>query len=169
MRRLGLVGSVPAGPIVHLTVSSYDVNIERQLQEDIFVATATSTSWAESRSKRDGNQVESWNAGKPREVSVMRFESAGMLSLQDFYDRLAESKIVVARRCGCSVRSLFLFLTVLRLKSCSLVCGHEFIGTVVSLGSSFNTTATDRPPLYSSLSIDDEVISPFTVSCGECQ
>ncbi|EIN04314.1 hypothetical protein PUNSTDRAFT_116533 [Punctularia strigosozonata HHB-11173 SS5] len=50
-----------------------------------------------------------------------------------------------------------------------LVCGHEFIGTVVALGSNFSPShAKGRPQLYSTLKIGDEVISPFTVSCGEC-
>lgn len=48
------------------------------------------------------------------------------------------------------------------------VCGHEFIGEVVALGESYNTNAQGRPALYSSLKIHDKVVSPFTVSCGEC-
>ncbi|KAI6042633.1 chaperonin 10-like protein [Pisolithus marmoratus] len=48
------------------------------------------------------------------------------------------------------------------------VCGHEFVGEVVELGSSFRSMAHDRPPLYSILKVGDKVISPFTVSCGEC-
>lgn len=47
-------------------------------------------------------------------------------------------------------------------------CGHEFIGEVVALGSSFNPNASERPLLYSTLKIGDRVVSPFTVSCGEC-
>ncbi|TFK70402.1 alcohol dehydrogenase [Pluteus cervinus] len=47
-------------------------------------------------------------------------------------------------------------------------CGHEFIGEVVSLGSTYGTSAPGRPSLYSSLKIGDKVVSPFTVNCGEC-
>ena len=48
-------------------------------------------------------------------------------------------------------------------------CGHEFIGEVVALGESFNANTQGRPALYSSLKINDKVVSPFTVNCGECQ
>ncbi|KIM43326.1 hypothetical protein M413DRAFT_444156 [Hebeloma cylindrosporum] len=48
-------------------------------------------------------------------------------------------------------------------------CGHEFIGEVVELGSSYGAaSAKGRPALYSSLKVGDKVVSPFTVSCGEC-
>ncbi|EPQ52406.1 hypothetical protein GLOTRDRAFT_14790, partial [Gloeophyllum trabeum ATCC 11539] len=49
-----------------------------------------------------------------------------------------------------------------------LICGHEFVGEVVALGSSFTPESSGRPPLYSSLRLGDKVVSPFTVSCGEC-
>ncbi|KII90809.1 hypothetical protein PLICRDRAFT_39402 [Plicaturopsis crispa FD-325 SS-3] len=49
-----------------------------------------------------------------------------------------------------------------------LICGHEFIGEVVALGSSFHQGVLDRPQLYSTLRVGDRVVSPFTVSCGEC-
>ncbi|KAI0760005.1 alcohol dehydrogenase [Fomes fomentarius] len=49
-----------------------------------------------------------------------------------------------------------------------LTCGHEFIGEVIALGPSFSPDATGRPELYSTLRIGDKVVSPFTVSCGEC-
>ncbi|KAH9915625.1 chaperonin 10-like protein [Fomitopsis serialis] len=49
-----------------------------------------------------------------------------------------------------------------------LICGHELVGEVVALGSSFYPGATGRPELYSTLKIGDKVVSPFTVSCGEC-
>ncbi|KDQ17588.1 hypothetical protein BOTBODRAFT_29760 [Botryobasidium botryosum FD-172 SS1] len=48
------------------------------------------------------------------------------------------------------------------------ICGHEFIGQVIALGSSFETDAAGRPSLYSTLRVGDKVVSPFTVSCGEC-
>ncbi|KAF8195486.1 chaperonin 10-like protein [Pholiota molesta] len=49
------------------------------------------------------------------------------------------------------------------------VCGHEFIGEVIELGSSYGSeSAKGRPALYSSLKVGDRVVSPFTVSCGEC-
>ncbi|KAG6837621.1 hypothetical protein H0H93_006142 [Arthromyces matolae] len=47
-------------------------------------------------------------------------------------------------------------------------CGHEFIGEVVSLGSSFGSNAHGRPKLYSTLKVGDKVVSPFTSNCGEC-
>jgi threonine dehydrogenase-like Zn-dependent dehydrogenase len=51
-----------------------------------------------------------------------------------------------------------------------MICGHEFIGVVVALGANFSSEAQgDRPPLYSSLKVGDKIVSPFTVSCGECQ
>ncbi|KAI0697010.1 chaperonin 10-like protein [Cytidiella melzeri] len=49
-----------------------------------------------------------------------------------------------------------------------MVCGHEFIGTVVALGESFSTGIAGRPQLYSTLHIGDTVVAPFTVCCGEC-
>ncbi|RPD52994.1 hypothetical protein L226DRAFT_617662 [Lentinus tigrinus ALCF2SS1-7] len=49
-----------------------------------------------------------------------------------------------------------------------LTCGHELIGEVVALGPSFRPDATGRPELYSTLKVGDKVVSPFTVSCGEC-
>ncbi|KAJ2935171.1 hypothetical protein H1R20_g1978, partial [Candolleomyces eurysporus] len=49
------------------------------------------------------------------------------------------------------------------------ICGHEFIGEVVALGSSFGAeSAKGRPPLYSRLEVGHKVVSPFTVNCGEC-
>ncbi|TFK40676.1 alcohol dehydrogenase [Crucibulum laeve] len=47
-------------------------------------------------------------------------------------------------------------------------CGHEFIGEVVALGSSYGRDVKGRPALYSHLNIGDKVVSPFTVNCGEC-
>ncbi|OSC97355.1 hypothetical protein PYCCODRAFT_1419555 [Trametes coccinea BRFM310] len=49
-----------------------------------------------------------------------------------------------------------------------LTCGHEIVGEVVALGSSFHPQVTGRPELYSTLRVGDKVVSPFTVSCGEC-
>ncbi|KAI0761100.1 alcohol dehydrogenase [Irpex lacteus] len=49
-----------------------------------------------------------------------------------------------------------------------MICGHEFVGTVIALGSSFNAEASGRPGIYSTLKLGDKVIAPFTVSCGEC-
>lgn len=51
----------------------------------------------------------------------------------------------------------------------SSVCGHEFIGEVIALGENFHPGVTGRPPLYATLKVGDKVVSPFTVSCGECQ
>ena len=62
--------------------------------------------------------------------------------------------------------------THLRLRSPAIshVCGHEFIGHVLALGSSFHPRSPpSRPALYASLKVGDKVISPFTISCGECQ
>ncbi|KAF8073680.1 alcohol dehydrogenase [Lyophyllum atratum] len=47
-------------------------------------------------------------------------------------------------------------------------CGHEFIGEITALGSSFGANAQGRPKLYSNLKVGDKVVSPFTVNCGEC-
>ena len=53
--------------------------------------------------------------------------------------------------------------------------GHEFVGHVIALGSNFLSVGgekaglTGRPELYSTLKVGDKVVSPFTVSCGECQ
>lgn len=48
------------------------------------------------------------------------------------------------------------------------ICGHEFIGEVVALGSNYGPNAERRPKLYSSLKLGDKVVSPFTTNCGEC-
>jgi len=54
--------------------------------------------------------------------------------------------------------------------------GHEFVGEVIILGSNFlsvnreiEAALTGRPVLYSTLKVGDKVVSPFTVSCGECR
>ncbi|CAK5270189.1 unnamed protein product [Mycena citricolor] len=47
-------------------------------------------------------------------------------------------------------------------------CGHEFVGEVVELGSSFEQAVDGRPALYAKLKIGDKVVSPFTSNCGEC-
>ena len=53
--------------------------------------------------------------------------------------------------------------------------GHEFVGEVIALGSNFSSVTgekaalTSRPALYSTLKVEDKVVSPFTVSCGECR
>jgi threonine dehydrogenase-like Zn-dependent dehydrogenase len=54
------------------------------------------------------------------------------------------------------------------------VCGHEFVGEVVSLGGSFKTVNPDaktegRDNLYEMLKVGDKVVSPFSTSCAECQ
>ncbi|KAI0031854.1 chaperonin 10-like protein [Vararia minispora EC-137] len=50
------------------------------------------------------------------------------------------------------------------------VCGHELIGHVVALGSSFGPNAPrERPALYATLKLGDKVVVPFTISCGECE
>ncbi|OAX39893.1 hypothetical protein K503DRAFT_715624 [Rhizopogon vinicolor AM-OR11-026] len=48
------------------------------------------------------------------------------------------------------------------------IMGHEFVGEVVALGMSFHSSSSGRPHLYSKLRVGDKVVSPFTVSCGEC-
>ena len=53
--------------------------------------------------------------------------------------------------------------------------GHEFVGEIIELGSNFlsaggeQATPGGRPALYSTLKVGDKVVSPFTVSCGECR
>ncbi|KAI0050827.1 hypothetical protein FA95DRAFT_1555324 [Auriscalpium vulgare] len=50
------------------------------------------------------------------------------------------------------------------------ICGHEFVGEVVTLGASFQSASpASRPTAYSTLKVGDKVVSPFTTSCGECQ
>ncbi|KAF5338935.1 hypothetical protein D9611_008700 [Ephemerocybe angulata] len=48
------------------------------------------------------------------------------------------------------------------------ICGHEFIGEVVALGSSFGEEVNGRPALYSQLKVGHKIVSPFTSNCGEC-
>lgn len=49
------------------------------------------------------------------------------------------------------------------------ICGHEFVGEVVALGSNYGAeSAKGRPALYSQLKIGHKIVSPFTVNCGEC-
>ncbi|KAK0503829.1 alcohol dehydrogenase [Armillaria luteobubalina] len=48
-------------------------------------------------------------------------------------------------------------------------CGHEFVGHVVKLGSSFSVHSQRLPALYANLKIGDKVVCPFTTSCGECR
>ncbi|TCD60034.1 hypothetical protein EIP91_010855 [Steccherinum ochraceum] len=48
------------------------------------------------------------------------------------------------------------------------VCGHEFVGEVIALGDGFFVASPGRPDLYTTLKVGDRVVSPFTVSCGEC-
>lgn len=40
---------------------------------------------------------------------------------------------------------------------------------MIALGAGFHPGSTNRPHLYSTLKVGDKVVSPFTVSCGECQ
>lgn len=47
--------------------------------------------------------------------------------------------------------------------------GHELVGEVVALGPSYDGRVPGRLSLYSTLSVGDKVISPFTVSCMECE
>lgn len=47
--------------------------------------------------------------------------------------------------------------------------GHELVGEVIALGSSYDGRVPSRPSLYSTLRVGDKVISPFTVSCMECE
>lgn len=68
-----------------------------------------------------------------------------------------------------SLRLLFVCSVNSQVSVISLTCGHELIGEVVALGPSFRPDATGRPELYSTLRVGDKVVSPFTVSCGECQ
>ncbi|KAG7439202.1 GroES-like protein [Guyanagaster necrorhizus] len=48
-------------------------------------------------------------------------------------------------------------------------CGHEFIGQVVKLGSSFSVHTLRLPSLYAKLKTGDKVVCPFPTSCGVCQ
>ncbi|KAF8552753.1 GroES-like protein [Imleria badia] len=73
-------------------------------------------------------------------------------------------KVKLARLCG---RDLHDYRGTGGLTE-STTCGHEFIGEVVALGANFHPGATGRPYLYATLQVGDKVVSPFTVSCGEC-
>lgn len=73
-------------------------------------------------------------------------------------------KIQLAGLCG---SDLHVYRGTARLTE-PCIMGHEFIGEVVALGASFHSSSTGRPHLYSTLHIGDKVVSPFTVSCGEC-
>ena len=64
---------------------------------------------------------------------------------------------------------LFVLLFTVSHYDRRIITGHEFVGEVVALGSSYSPDAKDRPPLYSTLRIGDKVVSPFTSSCGECE
>ncbi|KAF9652427.1 hypothetical protein BDM02DRAFT_3109461 [Thelephora ganbajun] len=50
--------------------------------------------------------------------------------------------------------------------------GHELVGEVIGLGSGFlsvggeKVASTSRPVSHSTLKVGDNVVSPFTVSCG---
>ncbi|PPQ77465.1 hypothetical protein CVT25_011335 [Psilocybe cyanescens] len=74
-------------------------------------------------------------------------------------------KVKLAALCG---SDLHIYRGVGGIEEKVHTCGHEFIGEVVALGSSYGGNASGRPPLYSSLKIGDKVVSPFTVNCGEC-
>ncbi|KAG1898200.1 chaperonin 10-like protein [Suillus fuscotomentosus] len=73
-------------------------------------------------------------------------------------------KIQLAGLCG---SDLHMYRGTARLTE-PCIMGHEFIGEIVALGASFHPSSTGRPRLYSTLHIGDKIVSPFTVSCGEC-
>ncbi|KIM78518.1 hypothetical protein PILCRDRAFT_98402 [Piloderma croceum F 1598] len=93
----------------------------------------------------------------------IRVESIPIPKIQDPDDAII--KITLAGLCG---SDLHIYRGHDAVKE-SMVCGHEFIGEVLALGANFKSQGqTNRPALYSSLKVGDKVVSPFTVSCGEC-
>lgn len=93
----------------------------------------------------------------------IRVESIPIPKIQDPDDAIV--KITLAGLCG---SDLHVYRGHGEFNE-SMICGHEFIGEVVALGASFSSQAqANRPALYSNLKVGDKIISPFTVSCGEC-
>jgi len=93
----------------------------------------------------------------------IRVESIPIPKIQDPDDAIV--KITLAGLCG---SDLHIYRGHGEFNE-SMVCGHEFIGEIVALGTSFcSQVQANRPTLYSSLKVGDKVVSPFTVSCGEC-
>ncbi|KAI6027542.1 chaperonin 10-like protein [Pisolithus microcarpus] len=67
------------------------------------------------------------------------------------------------------VRESLNFVIGTRRSTSVVFAGTNLSEKVVELGSSFQPSVPrDRPSLYSTLKVGDRVISPFTVSCGEC-
>ena len=93
--------------------------------------------------------------------------------------RKRPSHLQRARRCHQSVRSDLIKIAepepVMTSWFGRHTSGHEFVGEIVALGLNFlsangeQATPNGRPALYSTLRVGDKVVSPFTVSCGECQ
>ncbi|TBU25558.1 alcohol dehydrogenase [Dichomitus squalens] len=92
----------------------------------------------------------------------IRVEDAPIPQIIDDDDAIV--KVILAGLCGSDLHIYRGHEDVDR----DLICGHEIVGEVVALGSSFCPDSIGRPELYSTLKVGDKVVSPFTVSCGEC-
>ncbi|KAJ7645617.1 chaperonin 10-like protein [Mycena polygramma] len=92
----------------------------------------------------------------------IRVESIPVPKIQDADDAIV--KVTLAALCGSDLHVYRGHAGVDKIHT----SGHEFIGEVVELGSSFGAHLHGRPELYATLKVGDKVVSPFTVNCGEC-
>ncbi|KAJ7725373.1 chaperonin 10-like protein [Mycena metata] len=92
----------------------------------------------------------------------IRVESIPVPKIQDPDDAIV--KVTLAALCGSDLHVYRGHAGVEKIHT----SGHEFIGEVVELGSSFGAHSQGRPDLYTTLKVGDKVVSPFTVNCGEC-
>ncbi|KAF7346040.1 alcohol dehydrogenase [Mycena sanguinolenta] len=92
----------------------------------------------------------------------IRVESIPVPKIQDPDDAIV--KVTLAALCGSDLHIYRGHGGVDKVHT----SGHEFIGEVVELGSSYGAHSKGRPELYATLKVGDKVVSPFTVNCGEC-
>ncbi|KAJ7857774.1 chaperonin 10-like protein [Mycena leptocephala] len=92
----------------------------------------------------------------------IRVESIPVPKIQDADDAIV--KVTLAALCGSDLHVYRGHAGVEKIHT----SGHEFMGTIVELGSSYGAHSQGRPGLYATLKVGDKVVSPFTVNCGEC-
>ncbi|KAF8208642.1 chaperonin 10-like protein [Mycena galopus ATCC 62051] len=92
----------------------------------------------------------------------IRVESIPVPRIQEPDDAIV--KVTLAALCGSDLHVYRGHAGVEKIHT----SGHEFIGEVVELGSSYGAHSQGRPELYATLKVGDKVVSPFTVNCGEC-
>ncbi|KAJ7164748.1 chaperonin 10-like protein [Mycena crocata] len=92
----------------------------------------------------------------------IKVESIPVPKIQDPDDAIV--KVTLAALCGSDLHVYRGHAGVEKIHT----SGHEFIGEIVELGSSYGVHAQGRPELYATLKVGDKVVSPFTVNCGEC-